>query len=345
MPEERKSTPDEQKHRQGVVLFNQGSYEQAARLFAEALDIQETSDRWNDWATAQMLCEHGVSAERGFVYALELNPQNQQAAANLGTFLVRSERFVEALPLLERAMNGTGGQPDSVVATLLACCRAKVASGKAITGLKHPAKPVQKVLDSVFIHIPKTAGVSLRSRLERSLPLYSVSPHVHPSAMTEEEAGSLRAYAVVSGHISWIDAQRFFPDRKKFTFLRDPVDRCVSLVFLFPRYTPGTPHSPGANHLPCHSGRGTFTGKDIGYRGFLPVAAPYHQRTPLQLLCMAVGRSCAPQNEIDLRIGDSRPGTEKCGENRFHRLVRAAGRGFVSPLSLPGYSRKRIASA
>ncbi|MCH6554925.1 MAG: hypothetical protein IH793_12320, partial [Acidobacteria bacterium] len=94
MPEERKSTPEEQKHRQGVMLFNQGSYDQAARLFAEALDIQETSDRWNDWATAQMLCEHGVSAERGFVYALELNPQNQQAAANLGTFLVRSERFL-----------------------------------------------------------------------------------------------------------------------------------------------------------------------------------------------------------------------------------------------------------
>jgi tetratricopeptide (TPR) repeat protein len=233
MPEERKSTPEEQKHRQGAMLFNQGSYDQAARLFAEALDIQETSDRWNDWATAQMLCEHRVSAERGFVYALELNPQNQQAAANLGTFLVRSGKFVEALPLLERAMNGTGGQPDSVVATLLAHCRARLASGKAITGLKHPAKPVQKVLDSVFIHIPKTAGVSLRSRLERSLPLYSVSPHVHPSAMTEEEAGPLRAYAVVSGHISWIDAQRFFPDRKKFTFLRDPVDRCVSLYFYF----------------------------------------------------------------------------------------------------------------
>ncbi len=235
MPEERKSTPDEKKHRQGVVLFNQGSYEQAARLFAEALDIQETSDRWNDWATAQMLCEHGISAERGFVYALELNPQNQQAAANLGTFLVRSGKFGEALPLLERAMNGTGGQPDSVVATLLAHCRARLASGKAITGLKHPAKPVQKVLDSVVIHIPKTAGVSLRSRLERSLPPYSVSPHSNAFAMTEKEAAPLRSYRVISGHISWIDVQRFFPSRKKFTFLRDPLDRCISWYFFLRR--------------------------------------------------------------------------------------------------------------
>ena len=241
MPEERKSTPDEQKHRQGVVLFNQGSYEQAARLFAEALDIQETSDGWNDWATTQMLSEHRVMAERGYRRALELDGAHQQAATNLGTLLVRSGRFGEALPLLERAMNGAGWQPDSVVATLLAHCRERLASGKAIAGLEHPAKPVQKVLDSVFIHIPKTAGVSLRTRLERSLLPDSVSPHVHASAMTEEEAGPLRAYAVVSGHISWIDVQRFFPDRKKFTFLRDPVDRCVSLYFFLRNNPPEQP--------------------------------------------------------------------------------------------------------
>ena len=59
--------------------------------------------------------------------------------------------------------------------------------------------------------------------------------------MTEEEAGPLRAYAVVSGHISWIDIQRFFPDRKKFTFLRDPVDRCVSWYFFIRNNPPEQP--------------------------------------------------------------------------------------------------------
>ena len=59
--------------------------------------------------------------------------------------------------------------------------------------------------------------------------------------MTEEEAVPLRAYAVVSSHISWIDVQRFFPDRKKFTFLRDPVDRCVSWYFFIRNNPPEQP--------------------------------------------------------------------------------------------------------
>ncbi len=129
MPEERKNTPDEQKHRQGAMLFDQGSYDQAARLFAEALDIQETSDGWNDWATAQMLCERGLSAERGFVYALELNPQNQQAAANLGIHLVGRGRFAEALRLLEQPLEDLDKDQQAIVAQLLSHCREQLAAG------------------------------------------------------------------------------------------------------------------------------------------------------------------------------------------------------------------------
>lgn len=131
MPEERKSTPDEQKHRQGVVLFNQGSYDQAARLFAEALDIQETSDCWNDWATAEMLCERGPSGERGFRYALDLNPHNQQAAANLGIFLAGLDRHAEAIALLEQPLEGVDQQQRDAIAQLLTNCREKLATGES----------------------------------------------------------------------------------------------------------------------------------------------------------------------------------------------------------------------
>lgn len=128
MPEEKKSTPDEQKHRQGVMLFNQGSYEQAARLFAEALDIQETSDRWNDWATTEMLCERRPSGERGFRYALDLNPHNQQAAANLGIFLAGLDRYAEAIALLEQPLEGVDQQQRDAIAQLLTNCREKLAT-------------------------------------------------------------------------------------------------------------------------------------------------------------------------------------------------------------------------
>lgn len=139
MPEQR-SVLAESKHEQGTLAFDQERYEEAARLFTEALEVKETAERWNDWATAQMACQRGLAAEGGYRHALELDPGHHQAAANLGIFLVRSGRFGEALPLLEQAMNGTDGQPGSVVAQLLGHCREKLASGKGIVELEQPSK-------------------------------------------------------------------------------------------------------------------------------------------------------------------------------------------------------------
>ena len=139
MPEQR-SVLAESKHEQGTLAFDQERYEEAARLFTEALEVKETADSWNDWATAQMLSEHRVMAERGYHRALELDGAHQQAAANLGIFLVRSGRFGEALPQLEQATNGTDGQQNSVVAQLLGHCREKLASGKGIVELEQPSK-------------------------------------------------------------------------------------------------------------------------------------------------------------------------------------------------------------
>lgn len=139
MPEQRTALT-ESKHQLGIAAFDQGRYEEAARLFTEALEVKETAERWNDWATAQMMCQRGLAAEDGYRHALELDPGHHQATANLGIFLVRSGRFGEALPLLEQAMNGTDGQQNSVVAQLLGHCRERLVNGKRIVELEQPSK-------------------------------------------------------------------------------------------------------------------------------------------------------------------------------------------------------------
>lgn len=81
---------------------------------------------------------------------------------------------------------------------------------------------------AVFLHIPKTAGTSLRETLCRGLGEDAVSPAFGASEMTEAEADALRCYSVVFGHISVTDARRFFPDAMLLTAVRDPVERCLS---------------------------------------------------------------------------------------------------------------------
>ena len=56
----------ESKHELGIAAFVQGRYEEAARLFTQALEVKETAERWNDWATAQMMCQRGPAAEGGY---------------------------------------------------------------------------------------------------------------------------------------------------------------------------------------------------------------------------------------------------------------------------------------
>ena len=154
---------DELKHQGGVVAFEQGRYEEAARLFTEALEVKETADGWNDWATAQMLSEHRVMAERGYRRALELDGAHQQTAANLGILLVRSGRFGEALPLLERTMNGTDGQQNNVVAQLLGHCRERLAQARGIAG----SGPDDKTSSTDPTHPDGKAGDDYLARIEK----------------------------------------------------------------------------------------------------------------------------------------------------------------------------------
>jgi Sulfotransferase family len=84
---------------------------------------------------------------------------------------------------------------------------------------------------SVFVHLPKTAGTSFHNALRESLGQGGVSPSFIATRMTPAEAAKLDRFTVISGHISFDDVKRYFPDRVILTIIRDPVDRCLSWYY------------------------------------------------------------------------------------------------------------------
>src|ERR1700691_6649439 len=92
------------------VLFQEGNYEEAAQLLAKSLLEEQTSERWNDWATAKFLAGQAVDEEGGYRRALEMAPDNVLAVSNLGALLAGQGRYAEAEPLLEFAFERGDGE-------------------------------------------------------------------------------------------------------------------------------------------------------------------------------------------------------------------------------------------
>ena len=101
-----------------------------------------------------------------------------------------------------------------------------------------PVRPV------VFLHLPKTAGMTLRGILER---VYAD----HPIEFLTNKGGELRAFAsrpledrarvaLLAGHIPW-GAQAVIPGARAITVLRDPVERVISF-YHFTRRAPNALH-------------------------------------------------------------------------------------------------------
>jgi FkbM family methyltransferase len=120
-PQSISSQPSE-KYNKAVHLFQEGDYDNAALLLAESLLEEQTSERWNDWATAKFLAGHPTDAEGGYRRALDVDPQNVQAVANLGALLAGQQRYAEAIPLLEFSLAcADQGQKDATEKLLSAC--------------------------------------------------------------------------------------------------------------------------------------------------------------------------------------------------------------------------------
>lgn len=90
----------------------------------------------------------------------------------------------------------------------------------------------------VFIHIMKTAGTSLRRRLEKLLPgeqFWSCDVHGSPGNFP---VSALLPYRCFTGHMSFADAWHVPRPRRIFTVLRDPHARIVSLYHYLARHRP-----------------------------------------------------------------------------------------------------------
>jgi Tfp pilus assembly protein PilF len=93
---------------EAVQCFERKEFDKAAALLGECLLEEQTSERWNDWATARFFAGRSAEAEGGYRRALDMNSQSAQAAENLGTLLAGQGRGEEAIPFLETAISLTG---------------------------------------------------------------------------------------------------------------------------------------------------------------------------------------------------------------------------------------------
>lgn len=110
------------------------------------------------------------------------------------------------------------------------------------------AGPVRPI---VFIHLPKTAGMTLRGVLERvyaGLPIAFLGNLSKGGELAEFAAmpeADRRAHALVAGHFPW-GAQAVLPGARTITVLRDPIERLIS-VYAFNKRAPNALHHKAIN--------------------------------------------------------------------------------------------------
>ena len=82
----------------------------------------------------------------------------------------------------------------------------------------------------VFLHIPKTAGQTIFSEMQRIVGSAAISP-VRTHTQVAPDAQLPSGFRVHSGHIDWVDLETLPENRFAFTVLRDPHERIASFYF------------------------------------------------------------------------------------------------------------------
>jgi cephalosporin hydroxylase/glycosyltransferase involved in cell wall biosynthesis len=118
--------------RRASLLIQQGRLEEASDAFEEALQKQETSDNWSNWATVQLARNRTDAAEQGLRRALRLDPENGLAAAKLGVLLANMGRLPESIALLEKSIPRIDGAQRTTIEGLLSEYRKKIETCVAV---------------------------------------------------------------------------------------------------------------------------------------------------------------------------------------------------------------------
>jgi hypothetical protein len=82
-----------------------------------------------------------------------------------------------------------------------------------------------------FLHIPKTAGRSVRAALEENFPVSAVAPIMYQSDLLPLAPTDLLQYELIAGHFGY-GLKRYLPiPIDIITFLRRPIDQALSMFF------------------------------------------------------------------------------------------------------------------
>ena len=82
-------------------------------------------------------------------------------------------------------------------------------------------------IPAIFLHIQKTAGTTITEAVRRHYRRDFISHGDH----LERDAASLQKTRFISGHFGYEYCRQFMHGRYAFTFLRDPVERILSLYY------------------------------------------------------------------------------------------------------------------
>jgi tetratricopeptide (TPR) repeat protein len=109
-------------HERATDLYALGHLKEAGQLLSEAIAEKPTSELWNDWAAVQARLGQFLDAERGFRYALRLNPADAQAAENYGALLFSRGRLEEAASFLSAGLAGADERHRGELQAMLDKC-------------------------------------------------------------------------------------------------------------------------------------------------------------------------------------------------------------------------------
>jgi hypothetical protein len=82
-----------------------------------------------------------------------------------------------------------------------------------------------------FLHLPKTAGNSIREFASRFFQQRHVCPVIYDAELRAIGDEELRSYRMFAGHLDWASLDRVDGPSFTFTVLREPLDRVLSFYF------------------------------------------------------------------------------------------------------------------